>query len=135
MLVLVVFTALAGCVSTNAAVLNPTAVYARTCPQAVVVYTTPDRVQSEYVEVALLNSTGESGWTSERGMIESQQRKAAEVGANGLILSGIQEPGAGAKVAAAIFGVGTDRKGKALAIWIPSDSAKTRATCAAATRR
>jgi len=127
--------AAAGCVSTNAAVLNPTAVYAKTCPQAVIVFTTPDRVGQEYVEVALLNSSGESGFTSERGMIESQQRKAAEVGGNGLILGGIQEPGAGAKVAAAVFGVGTDRKGKALAIWIPADSAKTRATCAAATRR
>lgn len=129
--ILVLVTAATACVSTNAAVLNPTTSYLRTCPEAVVVYTTPARVKSEYVEVALLNSRGNTRTTTESGMIRSQQKKAAEVGANGLILGGINEPGAGAKVAAAVLGTPTERKGKALAIWIPSDSAKTHAACMA----
>jgi hypothetical protein len=40
------------------------------------------------------------------------------MGANGVILDAVSEPGSGAKVAAAIFGVSAQRKGKALAIWI-----------------
>jgi hypothetical protein len=102
--VVVVLVAAAACVQTNAAVLNPTVVHEKTCPEAVVVYLTPDRVKSEYVEIALLNSTGNSSSTTESGMIRSQQKKAADVGANALILGGINEPGAGAKVAAAVLG-------------------------------
>lgn len=124
--------ALTACVQTNAAALNPTTAFARTCPEAVIVYTTPDRVKNEYVEVALLNSSGNSNSTTESGMIRSQQKKAAEVGANAIILGGITEPGAWAKVAAAVLGTATERKGKALAIWVPADSARTRATCAMA---
>jgi hypothetical protein len=120
---------LGACVQTNAAVLNPTAAYSRTCAEAVIVYTTPDRVQTNYVEVALLNSTGNINYTTEAGMIKNERQKAAEVGANGLILGGINEPGAGAKVAGAFLGTPVSRKGKALAVWIPSDSAKTHTVC------
>lgn len=121
--------ALAGCVHTNAAILNPTAIYVRTCTAAVVAYTTPDRVPSRYTEIALLNSRGNSHSTSEAGMIQSQREKASEVGANGIILGGIDEPSAGAKVAGAFLGTPVERKGKALAIWVTADSAKTRAVC------
>lgn len=51
-------------------------------------------------------------------MFESMKKKAGEMGANGVILDALTEPGSGAKVAAAIFGVSAQRKGKALAIWV-----------------
>lgn len=120
---------LVGCVQTNAAVLNPTQTRRPICEQAVTVYTVPERVGRPYEEVAILNSTGNTNVTSEAGMIHSQQQKAAEVGANGVILGGIDEPSAGAKVAASIFRTSTERKGRALAIWIPDDSLKTWAIC------
>jgi hypothetical protein len=118
-----------GCVQTNAAVLDPSASYQKTCPDGVVVYTTPERVGKPYREVALLNSKGESGWTSEAGMVNSQRKKAAEVGANGLILSGVDEPKAGTKIIGALLGTGSERKGKALAIYVPEDSIKTSRMC------
>ncbi len=62
-------------------------------------------------------------------MIKSQRGKAAQMGANGIILGGIDEPSAGAKVAGAFLGTPVERKGKALAIWVPADSARTRAIC------
>ncbi len=99
------------------------------------VYTTPDRVKNDYIEIALLNSKGDASMTTESAMIISQQKKAAEVGANGLILGGINEPGAGAKVAASILGTTAERKGKAVAVWIPADSAKTVEICNAAAKR
>jgi hypothetical protein len=119
-----------GCVHTNAAVLDPSALYQKTCPGAVVVYTSPERVGRPYREVALLNSKGESGWTSEAGMVNSQRKKAAEVGANGLVVGGIDEPKAGTKIIGALLGTGAERKGKAVAIYVPDDSTKTAAICA-----
>lgn len=64
--------------------------------------------------------------------MKSQRKKAAEVGANGIILGGIDEPGAMAKVMGGFLGTGTSRKGKALAIYIPADSARIEALCSAA---
>jgi hypothetical protein len=120
---------LTACVSTNAAVLNPTAKYAETCPDAVMLYTSPDRVPSPYREVALLNSTGNTAFTSEKGMYNSQRQKAAHLGANGIVLNDIQEPGAGAKIIGSLLGTGTERKGRALAIYVPEDSMRTIQIC------
>lgn len=66
--------------------------------------------------------------------MKSMRKKAAEVGANGIIMGNIDEPGAGAKVAAAIFGTGAERKGKSVAIFVASDTARVRAFCASANR-
>jgi hypothetical protein len=120
---------LGACVSTNAALLNPTVRLAPVCPDGVALFTSPDKVGKEFSEIAILNATGESGWTSEGGMYNSMRKKAAELGANGIVLNDIKEAGAGAKVAAAIFGTGTERKGSSVAISIPSDSARVREAC------
>ena len=120
---------LAGCVHTNAAVLDPSAKYQAVCPDAVVVYTSPERVGKPYKEVALLNSKGQAGSTSEEGMVKSQRKKAAQLGANGLILTDINEPKPGTKIIGALLGTGAERKGKALANYVPDDSLKTAATC------
>lgn len=114
------------CVSTNATLLNPTPV-ARpvVAPEQVRIYRTAEQVTGRYEEIALLNSTGESNWTNEQAMMESMRKKAGQLGANGVILDAINEAGAGAKVAAAVFGTGTQRKGRAVAIWVFPDSAKT----------
>ena len=118
-----------GCIHTNASVLDPTVSFQKTCSNAVQVFTTAERVPSPYREVALLNSKGESSWTDEKGMLGSQRKKAAEVGANGLILGETKEPNAGTKIIGSLFGTGAERKGKAIAIWIPEDSARTQEIC------
>ena len=120
------------CTRTNAALMDNSIRLERTCPDAVKIYTTPAQVGATYQEVALLNSAGNTGFTSESGMIKSMRKKAAEVGANGIIMGNIDEPGAGAKVAAAIFGTGAERKGKSVAIFVASDTARVRQFCASA---
>jgi len=120
---------LGACVSTNAALIDPTVHLARTCPSAIRLYTTPDRVGHPYREVAILNAKGESNWSNEEDMIESMRDKAAEVGANGIILSGIDEPSALTKVIGQVAKTGSQRKGKALAIYVASDSATTATVC------
>ena len=127
--------ALAACVSTNAIQLNPSAQRAPVCPNGVQIFTDSSRVGSKFDEVAILNSKGESGWTSERGMYESQRRKAAELGANGLIVQAVQEPKAGTKIIGALLGTGAERKGGAIAIWIPGDTARVFEACEGAKNR
>jgi hypothetical protein len=121
---------LTACVSTNAALLNPSLVLPRICPEGVQVFTDSSRVGKPYTEVAVLNSKGDDDLTNESSMIRSQQKKAAEIGANGVILGSMQGPGAGAKIASALFGTSANRKGKAIAIHIPSDSTRVNQACA-----
>lgn len=121
--------AAAACVSTNATMLNPTPqARAKVPPAQVRIYRTLDQVTGRYEEIALLNATGESNWTNEQGMLESMRKKAGDVGANAIVLDAIAEAGAGAKVAAAVFGTGTQRKGRAIAIFVFPDSARASGT-------
>jgi hypothetical protein len=121
---------LASCVSTKATVLNPGTQLAPLCPEAVQVFTAADKVGKPYTEVALLDSKGDTDWTSESGMVNSQRKKAAAVGANGIILGDVKDASTGAKVAQALLGTSANRKGKAVAIYIPDDSVRVRQACA-----
>lgn len=112
------------CVSTNATLLDVAAT-ARRAPvpaDQVKLYRLATQVPGRYEEIALINAASASQYTSEQKMLESMRKKAGSVGANGVILEGISEPGAGAKVAAAVFGTATERKGKAIAIYVFPDS-------------
>ena len=112
-----------GCVAVNATQLGTVTQRPAIPPERVAIYRTAEQVPSRYEEVALLNATGESGWTSEAGMHSGMRKKAGKLGANAIILDAMTEPSAGAKIAGALFGVGADRKGRAIAIYIlPSDS-------------
>lgn len=116
---------LTSCVTTNATMLGTaTEVRPKLAPADVRIYRTADQVKGKYEEIALINAKAPSGSTNEADMLEAMRKKAAEVGANGLILDAISEPSAGAKVAGALFGTGTERKGKAVAIFVFPDSAR-----------
>jgi hypothetical protein len=130
-------------VSTSASLIDPSLHFGETCPAAVKLYTVPERVHQPYQEVALLNSSGQTSYSSESDMIKSMREKAAKVGANGIILNGIDEPSAMAKIAGQVAQIGADaagqfaqisaeRKGQAMAIYVPEDSARTVAACAKA---
>ena len=51
-------------------------------------------------------------------MFKNMRFQAGQAGANAVVLDAISEPSAGAKIAAAVIGVGAERKGKAIAIYI-----------------
>lgn len=115
---------LTGCVTTNATTLGTaTAQRPALAPEQVALYRLASQVPGKYEEIALLNSAGDSGFTDEARMFQSMKKKAGELGANAVILDAVSEPSAGAKVAAAIFGVSAQRKGKAVAIYISPGSA------------
>lgn len=124
---------LSACVTTNASRLGTaTADRPILLPQDVALYRVASQVPRQYEEIALLNSKGDSAFTDEARMFESMKKKAGEMGANGVILDAVSEPGHGAKVAAAIFGVSAQRKGKALAIWVFPAGTPTAVNAAAA---
>jgi hypothetical protein len=118
---------LAACVSTTATRLGQGQIRPAISPDSVVIYLKAEDVPGRYEQVALLNSSGNVEYTNEQQMYNSMRKKAAELGANGVILDATSEPGAGAKVAQALFGVSADRKGKAVAIFIfTHDTSSTR---------
>lgn len=121
--------AFTGCVHTNAAVLDATVQLAPICPNGVKVYIDTASIGQPYQQIAILNSAGQTGSTTEGGMIHSQQQKAAALGANGIVVNGINEPKAGTKIIGALFGTGAERKGSAMAILIPGDSLRVQAAC------
>jgi len=106
------------CVRTTATRLGAGSIRPPVPEHLVAIYRTADQVPGKYEEVALLNSTGNYSSTDEEKMFKSMREKAGQVGANGVILDSIKEPGTGGKVAQALFGVGGDRKGKAIAIFV-----------------
>ncbi len=110
--------AVVACVSTNAAVMNRQLVRPAINPDSVIVYRTAEQVPRPYDEIALLNSKGDAEWTNESKMMKSMQKKAAELGANGIILGDTKEPGTGARVAKALLGTSANRRGKAIAIYV-----------------
>jgi hypothetical protein len=110
----------AGCVSTRAIYLNPTGpTYPKVAPDEVRIFTTEAELDSlVYVRIAIIEATGSGEYTSQTDMLTAMRKKAADLGANGVLLPQINEPGAGAKVAGAIFGTRTQRKGNAVAVRI-----------------
>jgi hypothetical protein len=120
---------LAACVQTNAAILDVTAQHAPICPDGVKLYTDTASIGGPFERVAVLTSTGSSGLTTANGMMNSQRQRAAKLGANGVLLGQIHEASAGAKVAGAFLGTGTERTGEALAIYVPGDSARVARAC------
>lgn len=121
---------LAGCVSVNATRLGPATARPPVPAEEVAIYRTADQIPGRYEEVALLNASGDASMTNESQLFRAMRRKAGQLGANAIILDAVSEPGAGTRVAAAVLGVGVDRRGKAVAVYVLPDSAATAAGAA-----
>lgn len=113
-----IFAAVTACVSTQAVRLGSGPVRPPVPPDKVAIYLDAKQVPGKYDEVALLSSSGDAAMTNEEKMYKSMREKAGEMGANGVILEDVKEPGTGSKVAHALIGTTADRKGKAIAIFV-----------------
>lgn len=111
---------LVGCVQTQATLLNPSAqAYPPVAPDSVIILTSDTELDTlEFARVAMIEATGSGEWTSQTGMLEAMRKKAGKMGANAILMPAINEPGAGAKVAGAFLGTGTQRKGQVVALRI-----------------
>lgn len=126
-LLLSLFLVLSGCITTSVTPLTGRT-YPPVHPDDVVIYVRETDVPAEYEPVALIYARGDYASTDEAMMFKSVRKKAAKLGANGVLLQDVDEPSTGAKVAHHFFGLGADRKGELLAIYVrPAEPAATAA--------
>jgi hypothetical protein len=111
------FLLLTGCVHTTATMLSSKK-YPPLTPEEVVIYLDERDIPGEFERVAILNATGNTGSTSESQMYEALRKRAAAIGANGILFTRVEEPSTGAKIAGAVFGVGTNRRAEMVAIYV-----------------
>jgi hypothetical protein len=109
--------ALSGCVSTQVTMLESVK-YAPTLPDSVRIFLTENDVGAPFKKIALIHMQGEASLTTESKMIAAAKKKAAKIGANGIILGKIKEPSTGEKIVGAVFGTTTERRGEVTAILI-----------------
>ena len=109
---------------------NPALTLAPTCADAVATYGSRDKVPYDYYEVALITGEANSVYAGNGDVLKSIRKQAASVGANGVVIDTLSATHATVKIlGAALGGKDADRKARAIAIWMPSDSARVREAC------
>ncbi|MDP9201407.1 MAG: hypothetical protein M3P26_05690 [Gemmatimonadota bacterium] len=110
---------------------NPGLSLAPTCADAVPVFADRDHVPYDYYEVALITAEGNSVYSGNGDLLKSIRNQAAGVGANGVVIDALGATHATVKVVGAVLGSNdAERKGRAIAVWMPSDTARVREACA-----
>ena len=110
---------LAGCVTVNKTVLDRSFMAAPVPKEAVHIYLPGDEVP-EHTRIAILHAEGDMDMTDESDMIDKLREEAGKLGANAIIMGELKDPGTGAMVASAILGTDAERKGQAIAIFVPA---------------
>lgn len=111
-------------------VTNPALTLAPTCADAVATYGSRDKVPYDYYEVALITGEANSVYAGNGDVLKSVRKQAASVGANGVVIDTLSATHATVKIlGAALGGKDADRKARAIAIWMPSDTARVREAC------
>ena len=114
----------------HVAARNPALTLAPTCADAVPAYSDRDHVPYDYYEVALITAEGNSVYTGNGDLLKAVRNEAAGVGANGVVIDALGASHATAKVLGAAVGANdAERKAHAIAIWMPSDTARVREAC------
>jgi hypothetical protein len=109
---------------------NPGLSLAPTCADAVSVFADSERVPYDYYEVALITAEGNSVYNGNGDLLKSIRDQAARLGANGIVVDSLGATHATVKVVGAALGSNdAERKGRAIAIWMPSDTARVREAC------
>ena len=109
---------------------NPAISLAPTCADAVRVYPGRDRVPYDYYEVAIITAEGNSVYSGNGDLLKSIRNQAASLGSNGVVVDSLRATHATVKVLGAALGSNdAERKGQAVAIWMPSDTARVREAC------
>lgn len=104
---------------------------APSCADAVTVFPGREKVPYDYYEVALIAAEGNSVYVGNGDLLKLARNEAASVGANGLVLDSLGATHATVKVLGAAVGAkDAERKARAIAIWMPSDTARVRQVCA-----
>ena len=123
--------ALAACATATAVLLNPDVKLPPICPDGVVMFTAFDKIGVDYQEIALVEGSmivDQGGGNAT--LYAAERKKAASLGANGLIVGSIREPTETERIAGVLYGETRERLSSATAIYIPSDTQRVREACA-----
>jgi hypothetical protein len=131
---LIAFLALSTACATHTQVVatNPALSLSATCGDAVRVFPDRDHVPYDYYEVALITAEGNPAYSGNGDVLKAIRNRAAGLGANGVVVNSLGTTHATVKIIGAAVGAGDNgRRGNAIAIWMPSDTARVRAACGA----
>ena len=113
--------------------LNPAMSRAPTCGNAIAVYNSRSDVPYDYYELAWIQATGNSVWTTDNQLQTQIRNGAAKVGANAVIVNPVEQSKTTIKVLGEAVGAkSATQKASALAIYMPDDAARVRTACGTA---
>lgn len=104
--------------------------YAPVCAEGVAVYNDVSTVPYDYYEVAFITAEQNPVYTDTSQMTMAMRKRAGEQGGNGLVINSISTTKATVKLLGAALGASSaERKGKAVAIYMPADSMRVKSAC------
>ena len=115
----------------TAVLTDPSVKLAPICLDGVKLFTVFAKPATDFREVAILHSGGDWNDVTYTLIYLSMRRKAAALGANGVIIGSLREPTKGEKFRDVFNDQPAERMGAATAILIPADSERVRAACGA----
>ncbi|HEX3534462.1 MAG TPA: hypothetical protein VHT23_09585 [Gemmatimonadaceae bacterium] len=110
--------------------LNPSVNRPPTCAAAIAVYNSRADVPYDYYELAWIEATGNSVWTTDNQLQTQIRNGAAKVGANAIIVNPVTQAKSTVKILGEAIGTSSaTQKATALAIYMPGDRARVRQAC------
>jgi hypothetical protein len=110
--------------------INPSVNRPSTCANAIAVYNSRADVPYDYYELAWIEASGNSVWTTDNQLQTQIRNGAAKVGANAVIVNPVQQAKSTVKVLGEAIGTSSaTQKASALAIYMPRDAARVRQAC------
>lgn len=110
--------------------LNPSVSRPSTCAAAIAVYNSRADVPYDYYELAWIEATGNSVWTTDNQLQTQIRNGAAKAGANAIIVNPVVSAKSTVKILGEAVGANSaTAKATALAIYMPRDAARVRQAC------
>jgi hypothetical protein len=110
--------------------INPAMSRAPTCANAIAVYNSRAEVPYDYYELAWVEASGNSVWTTDNQLQTQIRNGAAKAGANAVIINPVEQSKSAVKVLGEAVGTkSATKKASALAIYMPSDASRVTTAC------
>jgi hypothetical protein len=110
--------------------INPNMSRPSTCAAAIAVYNSRAEVPHDYYELAWIEASGNSVWTTDNQLQTQIRNGAAKVGANAVIVNPVTASKSTVKVLGEAIGANSaTAKATALAIYMPGEAARVRQAC------
>ncbi len=110
--------------------INPRMSRTPTCAAAIAVYNSRADVPYDYYELAWIEASGNSVWTTDNQLQTQIRNGAAKVGANAVVVNPVTQSKSTVKVLGEAIGANSaTQKATALAIYMPGDAARVRTAC------